>query len=805
MKRDKDKQTFLESPRRGFVSRRPARTWEEALAVGNGTMGALVMSQPKEETLILSHERFFFPRSSHVGPVHLAPHLPHIRQFLAEGRCGDAARFAYDEAVRQGMPEENLLPNAFHPAFDLLVGMGPQGGVRDYSRALDFETGEAIVRWTNQRGRFERRVFVSRADNAIVVGIRSLDGIPTDCTLMFNARPAERDRFGSDRRFASGIRSVEIAAEGEWLTYRSAYAVAPKGYEGVGRVATRGGTIANQGNVVCVEDADEVLVPIRIVPLDDARESRVEETKRSLSSLPQDYDALLERHAAIHGEIFRRVSLELDSGELGSGEDRDLPSEELVERASRGDVSPAFLEKAFDAGRYMVLSSSGEWPPNLQGVWTGIWAPPWGGNYTLDANVQAALSPALVCDMPECLESLFRLVESLLPDWRTNAERVFGCRGVVSCAATTGDSGLVPGFNVGWPLVFWTAGAGWLANAFLDYWLVTGDRDFLARRLAPLLKEIALFYEDFLVEDETGRYLFSPSYSPENTPSNGDSQVAINATMDIAVAKEVLANLASACETLGIESEGVARWRAMIAKMPEYLTNEDGALKEWTHPDLADQYEHRHVCHLYPAYPGLEADEYANPALCAALRRAAELRLAQDPKIQKGFGLYHLSMACSRLGCPDLAWRALRQMAEEHYYPNFATAHNYGRDIFNLDASGGFPSALVEMLVASRPGRIDLLPGLPDEFEPGTLRGVLCRGRIRIEELAWIGKPVSKVRATLRSETDQTVTIRLPREIAAIRADGDPARAGESRLGVNCREVRLTAGRNVVLEIDLRS
>jgi hypothetical protein len=43
-------------PSRGFVSTRPADRWEKALISGNGTIGALLMSRPLEETIIFSHE-----------------------------------------------------------------------------------------------------------------------------------------------------------------------------------------------------------------------------------------------------------------------------------------------------------------------------------------------------------------------------------------------------------------------------------------------------------------------------------------------------------------------------------------------------------------------------------------------------------------------------------------------------------------------------------------------------------------------------------------------------------------------------
>ena len=71
------------------------------------------------------------------------------------------------------------------------------------------------------------------------------------------------------------------------------------------------------------------------------------------------------------------------------------------------------------------------------------------------------------------------------------------------------------------------------------------------------MKEAALFFEDFLYEGPDGKYVFNPSYSPENTPANSDSQACINATMDITLAKELFTNLIAACREPGIEEEDV--------------------------------------------------------------------------------------------------------------------------------------------------------------------------------------------------------------------------------------------------------
>ena len=148
-------------------------------------------------------------------------------------------------------------------------------------------------------------------------------------------------------------------------------------------------------------------------------------------------------------------------------------------------------------------------------------------------------------------------------------------------AASTGET---------WPHPYWLSAGGWCVRPFWDHYLVTGDMDFLRKRVVPAYKDLALFYEDFLtVTDKNGNYIFVPSFSPENNPGNlnPSCMLVINASMDISVCREVLANLVEACELLGIEADSVPKWKAMLAKLPPYLLEPDGAMKEWAWPTLA--------------------------------------------------------------------------------------------------------------------------------------------------------------------------------------------------------------------------
>jgi len=437
----------------------------------------------------------------------------------------------------------------------------------------------ASVNWSDERGSFQRKLFVSRADDAIVLSISGEKKKLVNCTLKLAQQSAKgAGGWAPEKMLENGIKEYKTGAEITWLTYRSSFKKQWKGslqgYEGVSRIVIRGGKTIPNGDSISVSGADEVLVFTKIELLNDYRNSQIENLKNSLSQINPDYKILLERHAKIHGAIFNRSRLD-----LGGGADRNLTSEELISRSKFGNLNPALLEKEYDAARYNILSSSGELFPNLQGIWSGTYGPPWSGDFTLNGNVQCAISANLSANMAENMEPFFRFMEAHIGEFRLNARRMFNCRGI-HVPSRASSHGLNNHFDETWPMTFWTAGAGWAAQFFFDYYLYTGDKDFLMNRALPFMKEAALFYEDFLIEGADGKLLFSPSYSPENHPANSPSQACVNAAMDIGVARELLNNCISACTILDIEDEKVKLWKTMLAKMSDYLINEKGAVKE---------------------------------------------------------------------------------------------------------------------------------------------------------------------------------------------------------------------------------
>ncbi|QDU89018.1 hypothetical protein Pla175_24030 [Pirellulimonas nuda] len=794
----------LPVPERGFVSSRPARSWEEGLICGNGTIGANALSRPLEERIIFTHERLFLPMGAPVMPVDQSARLFEIRRLIEQGLYRQACELQFNLSGQRGF----MYPDYFVPALDLTIRTKAAGETRDYARSLDFQTGVATVRWADDRGAFERRMFVSRADGVAVILLTGPKSA-LDCRLAMTPREPS-DEFNDDSDI--GKRSQEVFEEhvsdpqsksgDSWLSYSNRFTKAYPGsihaLESYARVVATGGTTeAQEGGALQVTGADRVLILVDIRLLRDPDRSFLEEMAHSQAELAADYDRLLEEHAKRHGELFGRMRLD-----LGGGADRGLTTEELLELSTYEEPNRALIEKEFDAARYNIISSTGELPPTLQGVWGGTYVPGWASDFTHNGNVPSAIAANLMGNMPELMLAYTSYIESIVPWMEINARRHFGARGVVLPSRST-THGLNNAYNASFAGGMWVGGAGWAAHFFYDYYLYTGDREFLADHALPFMEKAALFFEDFLEEGPDGTLVFSPSQSPENTPSNSNSQASFNATMDVAVAKELLHNTIAASRELGRNQEKIPVWQDMLARMPKYEVNEQGIIKEWLTPRLENNDSHRHSSQLYPLFDGMPDEIAQSPELRAAFKKSIEYKLDEHWKNnQRGFmsfGLVQLGQAATSLGEGELAYHCLSHLANRFWLNNLASMHNH-RSLFNMDISGGMPAVIIKMLAASAPGRIELLPALPAAWPSGRIDGVLCRGAIEIEQLRWDGK---QVEATLRSAEPQTVELVLPSEIAELRVTEGDAKVGAGE-AADRRALTLPGGRPASVRITLK-
>ena len=617
--------------------------------------------------------------------------------------------------------------------------------------------------------------------------------LPTDILPMFMGK-------AKDYLYAKKIFSGEPIAYSTDLSdqYYVFYGRYPDGrtFGAVAKVSIVGGQqrMDKASGKIEVIGASEVLVTAKVFANEKNTDAVVKQLKGELEGLTRDYNKLLARHVALHRELFTTMSLSLDSKAQ-----RNLSTGELQEMAKKGSLPNALVERIFDFGRYALICSSGELPANLQGVWSGTWIPCWSSDYTLNINAQMTYWHALPSNMPETTMSYFDYFDSLMPDWRVNAKKFFGCRGMVAYIRCS-DHGLFVQ-DAQWQ--FWTGGAGWLSQLYYDYYLFTGDKDFLRDRAIPFMKECALFYEDFVVTGADGKYIFSPSHSPENIPGGGGhTRTSFNATMDIAIAKELFTNLIAACQTLGIEQGSIARWQDFIKKLPAYQIGDGGALKEWTTPKLKNRWKHRHMAHLYPLIPGVEVclDE-GDPVV----REGCRVVLGRKRRYGAegcGFVWSYMSNGYARLGDADKALEALKGNAIDcdslNLFSLFAGDHKLGTIL--IDGNGGFCSTVLEMLLYSMPGKLKVLPALPDSWPKGKAEGMLARGGLTVD-LQW-DMEERVVDMNITSKTAQKLELYFPSDIK--RSNVTNAKSQPSSRGLNYLDVTVPADKKVTLQVELK-
>lgn len=654
---------------------RPAANWQESSLTGDGTLGAMVEGRIEDEVVHLSHCKLYLPEPGETPPA-LVNH-PRRNPGDYNNRDGFIAACDLKISMRFGRPAE-------------------------YSRSTDFDTGECIVAFKDDRGRScVRRVAAIRGYGTIAVKIKN--EVRSDIQLALAAiSPSGCLDIAA---FAKGI--SRIVSEPDY--FRCEF----KNRNPWNRLA---------GYEVLLKrvrkDQESTEAFIAVEPLLKGQDSnRAEMEARLETAAAKGYDALLAESSARQRELMGRVSFALE-----------------------GPEDAAEIVRNFNAGRYNIISSvGGDHVPNLQGVWAGTWSAPWFAGFTVNGNLPCAISFFCRGNTPEFNECLLKWIEARLPELRDAAKRHFGARGFRIAAQTT-VAGVETDSNANYPHVYWHGGAAWLMSRLYDGYRHTLDAAWL-RRIYPLMKEIAHYYEDVLVEMEDGTLGFNPSYSPENKPA-GMRPVSVNATMDNAIAKQFLGEIVRAAEILGVDVGERARWFAIRERLTPFQVSEGGFFAEWLAPGQPDNNEHRHASHLYALYDDASPEILTNAALVAAVKKTIDARMDFNENRSRtmAFGYVQNGLAACKIGDAELAQRCLKLLTAKNWLKGGGSCHDW-KNCFNTDISGGYPYLISEMLVHSEEDGqghcIRFLPAKPKAWKSGFIKGLLLRGGILLESLEW--------------------------------------------------------------------
>ncbi|NQX03524.1 alpha-L-fucosidase [Rathayibacter sp. VKM Ac-2856] len=787
---------------RGFHGRTEATVWETGLMVGTGSTGAALYEGGERDggaVVSLSHERLRLPVDPLIGPPLLAPLLPGLRALLAQPPVSDADAERIEQWHLRAWAEEGhdgglLDADPLVPAGVLRLALATDvpaddpAGVPEHSagvreRSVDYTTGTAAL--TLPSG-LTVTVRADRAADRLLVAVRA-DAPFSGLLLLAPAdEPTEPDLGPDaprDHREHALVRPVD---GGETLALETV----PRHPRPTGLRSALVTARLLRGDESVVLDRGAPRPAWRV---SGARELELELRVAVTSAEPVPAAppvlARFARAMTPHDQLVDACAFS-----LGAATPRSI--EEV--RADPGSADE-LIERAFAAGRHAIIAATGELPASLQGVWAGSWAPAWSSDYTLNGNVQnGGIASLGTTGTPELLRSFFTAVAEFEDDYRLNAERILGAPGFLLPTRISGH-GRANHFTAEYPLQYWLGGGGWILRIAWDHWSSTGDEEFLRDWARPFAREVVACYRHALVIDEDGTAHVSPGYSPENHPGDQGTPIARDATSELAMIRDALLIAARIERLLGPEDDRLARECAdLAARLPPYRVAPDGQLAEWRDPALTDRPEHRHASHLYPWW--YEGDPAAaDPALGAAALESVRARLrwrAEDPtappgRMEMAFGLVQAGVAAATLGDAEAALQCVDWLARLHWRPNMMPTHDADA-ILNVDAAGGLPALVAQMLARSDGTALHLLPALPARWTIGRISGLHLRGALRIESLAWTAETIECV---LRSPAEaaaarlsERVEVCLPSDVELQEPAAGALQVGPRRLSVDLRD-----------------